>query len=218
MTFDFRAGGSGLLLVALFGLMLIGKIDAAAQANPDSRPAISIGGEPVVTLQRPAVTDRDKPQFLEATILPGRGMAVLQIKAYLPGKGEIDVLNAPPLADAEQLLDKKDDEFGNEVFKIGGAILLPFANRIRGKLGPDGQTITATVAGQSVSLPANWSGNNPGAEKHAIHGLMRRSQFQNIVAKNGSAVSTVSADFAGGQLRRPLALRHRGEGSNYIEP
>jgi galactose mutarotase-like enzyme len=127
-------------------------------------------------------------------------MAVLQIKAYLPGRGEIDVLNAPPLAEAAELLDKKDDEFGNQVFKIGGAILLPFANRIRGKLGPEGKTITATVAGQSVTLPANWSGNNPGAEKHAIHGLMRRSQFQNVVAKNGPDASTVSADLQAGNF------------------
>jgi aldose 1-epimerase len=199
MTLNPRAGGSGLLLVALFGLIVTGRIDAGAQTKPDSS-TVSIGGEPVVTLERPAVTDRDKPQFLEATILPGRGMAVLQIRAYLPGKGETDVLNAPPLAEAEQLLDKKDDESGNEVFKIGGAILLPFANRIRGKLGPDGKTITATVAGQRVSLPANWSGNNPGAEKHAIHGLMRRSQFQNIVTKNGTDVSTVSADLQAGSF------------------
>jgi hypothetical protein len=63
-------------------------------------------------------------------------MAVLQIKAYLPGKGEIDLLNSPPLPEAEQLLDKGDDEFGNEIFKIGGAILLPYANRIRGNSRP----------------------------------------------------------------------------------
>ncbi len=127
-------------------------------------------------------------------------MAVLQIKAYLPGKGEIDVLNAPPLPEAEQLLDNKDDEFGNEIFKIGGAILLPFANRIRGKSGPDGKIITATVAGQTITLPANWSGNNPGAEKHAIHGLMRRSQFKNVVVKNGTDASTVSADLQAGNF------------------
>ena len=47
--------------------------------------AVVIGGEPVVTLQRPTVTDTTRPQFLEATILPGRGMAVLQIKA-LPAR------------------------------------------------------------------------------------------------------------------------------------
>ena len=80
------------------------------------------------------MTDRRGPQFLSAGILPGRGMAVLQIKAYLPGKGEIDLLNSPPLPEAAKLLDQGDDEFGNQIFKMGGAILLPFANRIRGKV------------------------------------------------------------------------------------
>jgi aldose 1-epimerase len=161
---------------------------------------ISIGGERVVILQRPDVTDKNKPQFLEATILPGRGMAVLQIKAYLPGKGEIDLLNAPPLSEAEQLLDHGDDEFGNQVFKIGGAILLPYANRIRGKLSPDGKTITATVAGKTVTLPANWSSGKPGAEKHSIHGLMRRAQFQHVTERNGEEDSTVTADFHAGNF------------------
>src|SRR5215471_15517592 len=76
--------------------------------------AISIGGFPVVTLQRPPVTDKEKPQFLEATVLPGRGMAVLQIKAFLPGKGEIDLLNGPSLSEAQTLLNTTDDEWGNQ--------------------------------------------------------------------------------------------------------
>jgi hypothetical protein len=46
-----------------------------------------IGGAPVVTLKRPASSDRSKPHLLEATILPGRGMNLLQIKAYLLEKG-----------------------------------------------------------------------------------------------------------------------------------
>ena len=151
-----------------------------------------IGGEPVVILQRPPVSDRGRPQFLQATIVPGRGMDVLQIKAYLPGKGETDLLNAPPLSEAAQLLNKGDDAFGNEVFKMGGAILLPFANRIRGSVAADGKTITAVVAGRMVTLPANWSGNNPGAEKHAIHGLMQRSQFQKVITRNGAQDSAVN--------------------------
>ncbi len=127
-------------------------------------------------------------------------MAVLQIAAYLPGKGVIDLLNSPPLPQAEQLLDKGDDEFGNQVFKIGGAILLPFANRIRGEVSPDGTTIAATVAGHTVTLPANWSGNEPGAEKHAIHGLMRRSQFHDVVVQSGAQDSTVSATLRAGNF------------------
>jgi len=172
-----------------------------AHEKPSGKPAvISIGGEPVVVLQRPSATDKTHPQFLAATILPGRGMAVLQIKAYLPGKGEIDLLNSPPLPQAEQLLDKGDDEFGNQVFKIGGAILLPFANRIRGKASPDGKTITATVAGKTVTLPANWSGNSPDAERHAIHGLMRRARFQNVITRNGVEDSAVDATYRAGDF------------------
>ena len=183
---------SNLLVV---GIVLV----AMAAGGQESGPAVSapkqvvIGGEPAVTLRRPPVTTGDKPQFVEVTVLPGRGMAVLQIKAYVPGKGEIDLLNAPPLPEAQKLLNDGDDQFGNEIFKIGGAILLPYANRIRGKLSADGKTITATVDGKTVTLPANWSGNQPGAEKHSIHGLMRRSQFQDVEVDNEREKSTALA-------------------------
>ena len=186
--------------VAAFSLPVMAQEKAPKEKPPEKPATVSIGGEPVVTLKRPPVTDKDKPQFLEMTILPGRGMAVLQIKAYLPGKGEIDVLNAPPLPQAEQLLDKDDDPFGNQVFKIGGAILLPYANRIRGTLSPDGKSITANVAGQTVTLPANWSGNVPGAEKHSIHGLMRRSKFEHVIQRNGPNDSAVNATLHAGDF------------------
>ena len=195
------------LRLCLVVLMTCGWIsgNAAGQAKTDehsARPpqAVSIGGEPVVVLQRPRSTDKSQPQFLKAAILPGRGMAVLQIKAYIPGKGEIDLLNAPPLREAEQLLDKSDDEFGNQVFKIGGAILLPFANRIRGKVSPDGKSITADVAGKPVTLPANWSGNKPGAEKHAIHGLLLNSKLWSVYSDNGPQESIVVATLCAGDF------------------
>ena len=177
----------------LISLAVAGQAVAQSKTAMELAPAVSIGGEPVVVLQRPAVADPGRPQFLEATVLPGRGMAVLQIKAYLPGKGEIDLLNSPPLPEAQQRLTRCDDEFGNEIFKIGAAILLPYANRIRGKLSADGKTITATVAGKTVTLPANWSGNTPGAEKHSIHGLIRQSQFHDVSVNNGHDESAVSA-------------------------
>lgn len=173
---------------------------AERRPNVPQPTGIVIGGEPIVTLQRPPVTDDNKPQFLQAIFLPGRGMAVLQIKAYLPGKGEIDMLNAPPLAEAERLLNKDDDEFGNEIFKIGGAILLPFANRIRGDPSLDGKTITTIILGRKVTLPANWSGSNPGAERHSIHGLMRKSHFEDVVSRNGVQNSAVSATLHAGNF------------------
>ncbi len=187
------------VFVACVGLSAIAQ-NQHEEKPPEKAQVISIGGEPVVTLQRPPVTDKAKPQFLQATVLPGRGMAVLQIKAFLPGKGEIDVLNAPPLPQAAELLNKQDDEWGNGVFKIGGAILLPFANRIRGTVSPDGKTITAEVAGKTVTLPANWSGENPGAERHAIHGLMRRSKFADIISRNGPQDSAITATLHAGNF------------------
>ena len=188
-------------VVAMIGLCAL----AGAQQPPTSRSgatqsAISIGGEPVVILQRPHAAETSQPRFLEATVLPGRGMAVLQIKAFLPGKGEVGLLNAPPLPEAAQLLNHGDDEFGNQVFKIGGAILLPYANRIRGTLSADGKNITATVAGKNVTLPANWSGSKSGAEKHSIHGLMLNSKFQDVKTDNGAQQSSVTASLNAGNF------------------
>ncbi len=203
-----KLSGTWLTTIVALVLLFVWPLAACAQETTGSgkaaskKQSISIGGEPVVVLQRPRSSDQSKPQFLEATVLPGRGMAVLQIKAYIPGKGEIKLLNSPSLPEAQQLLDQGDDEWGNQIFKIGGAILLPFANRIRGKVAPDRKTITAMVAGKPVTLLANWSGSEPGAEKHAIHGLMLRSQFQNVVQQENDLESSISAvlhagDFGG---------------------
>jgi aldose 1-epimerase len=160
--------------------------------------SVSIGGEPVVVLKRPQSVDQTKPQFLTATVLPGRGMAILQITAYVPEKGEVEVFAAPSLGDTKDLLDNHDDKFGNKVFTIGGAFLVPYANRIRGKVSSDGNDITTSVAGQTVHLPANWSGKNPGAEKHAMHGLMLTSKFENVRQRSTPDASTVSGIFHAG--------------------
>src|SRR5947209_10660973 len=133
-----------LLFLAFVPLSFAQKPDAA-QTRAKVVPAPSsatVGGEPVVVLKRPQNTDQSKPQFLTATVLPGRGMAVLQITAYVPGKGEGEVFNAPSLGDAKDLLDNHDDKFGNKVCTIGGAFLVPYANRIRGKVSSDGNDIT----------------------------------------------------------------------------
>src|SRR5207302_3252432 len=160
--------------------------------------SVTIGEEPVVILKRPQSINQAKPQFLTATVLPGRGMAILQITAYVPGKGEVEVFTAPSLGDAKDLLDNHDDNFGNKVFTIGGAFLVPYANRIRGKVSSDGNDITTTVAGQTVHLPANWSGKNPGAEKHSMHGLMLTSKFENVRQHSTPQASTVSGIFHAG--------------------
>jgi aldose 1-epimerase len=189
-------------------VLLLTFLPASLAQKPDAAPkgarvvpapsSVSIGGEPVVVLKRPQSVDQAKPQFLTATVLPGRGMAVLQITAYVPGKGEVEVFTAPSLGDANDLLDNHDDKFGNKVFTIGGAFLVPYANRIRGKVSSDGNEITTSVAGQTVQLPANWSGKNPGAEKVSMHGLMLTSKFEGVHQRSTPDASAVSGIFHAG--------------------
>jgi len=120
-------------------------------------------------------------------------MNLLQLKAYFPGPGEVNVIGATSLADAKHLLEEDNDAFRNKSFYIGGAILLPFPNRIRGTLSADGKTIETQIGGKQVSLPANWHGKNPGAPVHAMHGLILASKFEDVKHEDGAAASYVSA-------------------------
>ena len=63
---------------------------------------------------------------------------------------------------------------------IGGAILLPFANRIRGEVSPDGRTLRTRIGGRPVRLPANTGGRMPGAERVAMHGLILASRVDEM--------------------------------------
>lgn len=172
---------------------------ASAAAPPAAAESTRINGQPVVTLKRAASHHGAKPEFLSATILPGRGMNLLQITANLPGKGVINVLATPPLDQVAQAL--TGDAFGNMSFStFGGAFLVPYANRIRGPLSPDGQTLTTSWHGKTLTLPANWSGKNPGAERHAIHGLIltRKADDLRISPDGRSVTATIHAGNFGG--------------------
>ncbi len=152
-----------------------------------------------MSLVRTPSTDKSKPQFLEATVLPGHGMNLLQLKAWLPEIGEKDLIASPSLPDAIKTLES-DDEFGNHSFMMGGAILLPYPNRIRGTLSADGKTIQTTINGRTISLPANWHGKNPGAEVHAMHGLIMSSRFTDVQDHSGPPGSFVTAELHAGNF------------------
>ena len=159
--------------------------------------SVEVGGEPSITLQR--AKSGDTLQFLGADLLPGRGMNVYQIRAYLPGKGEIEVLTAPPLSEAPTIMNGgSDDMIGNKSFSAGGAILLPYANRITGGLSADGKTIKVDMMGRQYDLPANWHGKNPGAPKYAMHGLILDAKMADVKHDASTASATYHAgDFGG---------------------
>jgi len=114
-----------------------------------------IGGQPVVTLTRLKTGDGSKPEFLSAEVLPGRGMNLFQITAYVPGKGEI-----PPFI----LLHRRGCEYSrrprrpvwHKKLLLRRSISVPFANRIIGPLSNDGKTVSFEWQGHPFTLDANW--------------------------------------------------------------
>lgn len=157
---------------------------------------IEIGGAPVVTLERPAPSDPARPGFVRAVIVPGHGMMTLHLVAYLPGRGETDVIAAPPLEAARRFLDGASGDFpGNAAYLVGGAVLVPYANRIRGRLSPDGREITAEVLGEAVRLPANAGGKRPGAERYAMHGLLLSSRVDDLRRETTGEADALAGSF-----------------------
>jgi len=165
-----------------------------------------IGGQKIVTLTRKAVSTT-KPEFTSVTVLPGRGMEVLQITASFPGKGEVEVLASPDLATAARTLDQEDNEFGAKGYAMGSAFLVPYPNRIRGKLSADGNTLTTEWQGHTLTLPANNIGKLPTAERHAMHGLILKSKTDDVkvakIAGGEEVTGTIHAgDFGGHWLSK----------------
>jgi galactose mutarotase-like enzyme len=160
-------------------------------------------GEAPVTLRISGATDRARPAFSTAQILPARGMMTLQITAWLPARGETDLL-FPDIEEAQRILEGDPGSFpGNRSYRVGGAILLPYANRIRGKLSPDGRTILAEALGKPLRLPANASGSRPGAERFAMHGLILAERAALVSRDTTDQLDSVQArleagDFGGG--------------------
>ena len=73
------------------------------------------------------------PEFLSVTMLPGRGMNVLQITAYLPGKGEVNLMASPSVYGAAGAMTGKGKDANGQVsLAMGGAFEAPWAGRIWG--------------------------------------------------------------------------------------
>lgn len=133
---------------------------------------MKIGGQPLVTLSAQGAPAAG-PAILQAEVLPGRGMMLLQARVRLASGRIVDALHAPQPAEAAKALCGGPDDFnGNASFSFGGALLAPYANRIRGRPLPGAREIETEIAGHAVRLPRNWGGKAKGAEQYAMHGLI----------------------------------------------
>jgi aldose 1-epimerase len=167
--------------------------------NTQAQNVTEIGGQKIVTLTR-AATSKTKPEFTSITVLPGRGMEVLQITANFPGKGNVDVLASPSLAEAKKMLDEQDTPNGDLGYRLGSAFLFPYPNRIRGKLSSDGKTLTTSWQGHTITLPANNMGKEATAERHAMHGLILKSKTDDVKEKTIPGGKEITGTIHGGDF------------------
>ena len=167
-----------------------------------AKSTVLINGEAPVTLTRQHRPGATKPEFTGITVMPGRGMEVQQITAWFPGKGEMNVLASPDMAQTAALLNGRDTANGDLGYRLGAAFLFPYPNRIRGKLTPDGKMLTAVWDGRTVTIPANNIGHLPGAERHAMHGLILKAKITDakvVRTADGGVITAVlhAGDFGG---------------------
>ncbi len=195
---------AGLLPVALIGWNL------GCQSRPSAPPPTptatasanlpDVGGQKAIELRRLQSGVGATPEFLSVTLLPGRGMNVFQITAYLPGRGEVPLLASPSLEAATKFLNGgPDDRQGDKSFSMGGALLFPFANRIVGPVTVDKKTgehiVAAVWHGRSVPIVANWHGAEPGAPWCAMHGQMLAAKADNVSVKSDFDTAAAIADY-----------------------
>ena len=118
------------------------------QEPTTSQPPVAArpGGQDAIVLQRARLEGQTVPEFLTATVLPGLGMNVLQITAYLPQKGEVSLLASPTLDEVARL--------PTGSLAMGGSFEAPWTNRISGAASADGTSLTTTWRGHTFVLPA----------------------------------------------------------------
>lgn len=168
-----------------------------ALENTETLPFVG-GMKPVVLRAEPPDSD-GRAQFIEAVFLPGRGMNLIKVRGQIPGLGETELLHSPPLGNVSaQLSGGPDDFMGVHSFRFGGALLLPFANRIRGEVSRDGRSLETDILGRRVRLPADWQGKHAQAEKCAIHGLILAAKLSITEASGDHVVARLDAGNFGG--------------------
>lgn len=177
------------------------KAELGHSAAPHLPPAAKPGDQDAVVLSRFRTTGMEMPEFLSATLLPGRGMNVLQIEAFVPRLGEVNLLASPPLNEAAKLLSGTGtDADGSASLTMGGAIEIPWAGRIRGAESVDG--LTVNWRGHRIDLPLSRERSSHASEAVSVGGLLLKRPADmvktTVMPDGGQAQATYDAmDFNG---------------------
>jgi len=128
-------------------------------------------------------------------VLAGVGIAAMAILVWF-----LRIQTAQPLAAQKEAIGETGDFKGNPSYYFGAAVLLPFANRIRGTLAPDGKTIETAILGKTVRLPANAGGSKLGVERCAMHGLLLASRVEDLHRETIDEQDALRATFHAGDF------------------
>ena len=131
---------TGLILAVLVGVLSFAyrergrgnlhKLEAKIATDRTDVAVPLPGGQEAIELTRMRLMGGTMPEFLSVTMLPGRGMNVLQITAYIPGKGEVNLLASPSIEGAESAMTGTgEDADGQRAWRWAGL------SRRRGRVG-----------------------------------------------------------------------------------
>ncbi len=167
------------------------------QPIPEALPT-GPGGQDPIRLSRSATSIGKGIELISATFLPGRGMNVFQITALIPGHGEVPLLVSPSLASAAGVLNGQDDDAnGSASTTLGGAVLVPWAQRLSGTSTSTQGMLSTNWDGKRLSFPSE----NPGSSM-SVEGLLLSRGADSVksdVLPDGQSVVAVfhAGDFSG---------------------
>lgn len=124
------------------------------------------GGQGVVELTRSATSVGAYPQFLSMTLLPGRGMDVLQITANIPAHGDIQLLFSKTVDEAAALLSDQGPAMQNGM-SFGAPFLAPFAGHMSGTVADNPSLLHFMWQGHWMAFPAEGT-----ASTHSVGSLL----------------------------------------------
>jgi aldose 1-epimerase len=175
-----RWSASGWMTPGLLGILGLGlvlgsyehtrgnlhKLRVTVATKPDG-PVTSSGpgGQDPVILTRHLEVNDTEPEFVSATLLPGRGFNLWQLVAYIPGRGNVPLLASPPVEDAASLLAGTGaDANGSASTNFGGAFLAPWASQMAGSPAPGAGVLQTQWQGQRLTFPASAPGSSLSVE------------------------------------------------------
>jgi len=121
------------------------------------------GGQDPIQLVRHISENGNVPEFVGATLLPGRGFNLWQITAFLPGHGDVPLLVAPDAIN-NVLSATGTDADGSMASKFGGAFLAPWAAQLAGFPSPANNVLQTQWQGQRLTFPASAPGSSLSTE------------------------------------------------------